>query len=74
MRIRAGYRLGLETFGPTPMNFLLSVRPERQRDLLTPEAFASIPSFRPDKNWTLLAMSSPESWRPAVVSRCRPTS
>src|SRR5580704_18781006 len=37
MRIRAGYRLGFETFGPTPMNFLLSIRPERQRDLLTPE-------------------------------------
>jgi transglutaminase-like putative cysteine protease len=38
MRIRAGYRLGFETFGPTPMNFLLSVRPERQRDLRTPES------------------------------------
>jgi len=38
MRIRAGYRLGFETFGPTPMNFLLSVRPERQRDLHTPES------------------------------------
>jgi transglutaminase-like putative cysteine protease len=38
MRIRAGYRLGFETFGPTPMNFLLSIRPERQRDLLTPES------------------------------------
>ena len=37
MRIRAGYRLGFETFGPTPVNFLLSVRPERQRDLITPE-------------------------------------
>ncbi len=37
MQIKAGYRFGFETFGPTPMNFLLSVRPERQRDLLTPE-------------------------------------
>jgi hypothetical protein len=37
MRIRAGYHLGFETFGPTPMNFLISVLPERQRDLLTPE-------------------------------------
>src|ERR1700691_4748196 len=37
MRIRSGYCLGFETFGSTPMNFLLSVRPERQRDLLTPE-------------------------------------
>jgi transglutaminase-like putative cysteine protease len=37
MRIRVGYRLGFETLGQTPMNFLLSVRPERRRDLLTPE-------------------------------------
>jgi hypothetical protein len=37
MRIRVGYRLGFETFGPTPMNFLVRVRPERQRDLLAPE-------------------------------------
>jgi hypothetical protein len=37
MRIQAGYRLGFETFGPTAMNFLLSVRPERQSDLLTAE-------------------------------------
>jgi transglutaminase-like putative cysteine protease len=37
MHIRAGYKLGFETFGPTPINFLLSVAPERRRDLLTPE-------------------------------------
>jgi transglutaminase-like putative cysteine protease len=43
MRIRAGYRLGFETFGPTPMNFLLSVRPERRRDLLTAETISFAP-------------------------------
>jgi transglutaminase-like putative cysteine protease len=37
LQIRAGYKLGFETFGPTPINFLLSVAPERRRDLLTPE-------------------------------------
>ena len=37
MRIRAGYWLGFETFGSTPINFLLSVALERQRDLLASE-------------------------------------
>jgi transglutaminase-like putative cysteine protease len=37
MQIRAGYSVGFETFGPTPINFLLSVAPERRRDLLTSE-------------------------------------
>jgi transglutaminase-like putative cysteine protease len=43
MRIRAGYRVGFETFGPTPMNFLLSVCPERRRDLLTAESISFAP-------------------------------
>jgi transglutaminase-like putative cysteine protease len=37
MRIRAGYNLSFETVGPTPINFLLSVVPERRPDLLTYE-------------------------------------
>ena len=43
MRIRAGYNLGFETLGPTPINFLLSVAPDRRPDLLTSE----IISFNP---------------------------
>jgi len=44
MQIRAGYNLGFETFGPTPINFLLSVVPERRRDLLTSENIRFNPS------------------------------
>jgi transglutaminase-like putative cysteine protease len=44
MQIRAGYSLGFETFGPTPINFLLSVVPERRRDLLTSENIRFDPS------------------------------
>jgi hypothetical protein len=43
MRIGAGNGLGFETFGPTPIIFLLSVAPERQRDLLTSEIIRSDP-------------------------------
>ncbi|MGV7032614.1 transglutaminase-like domain-containing protein [Methylobacterium symbioticum] len=38
MHIRTGFTLAFDTFGPTPMNLLLNVRPERQSDLVTPEA------------------------------------
>ena len=37
MRIRTGYTIAFDTFGPTPMLLLLQVRPERQQDLVTPE-------------------------------------
>ena len=74
MRIRAGYRLGLETFGPTPMNFLLSVRPERQRDLLTPESIRFDPFIPARQELDAFGNVVTRIWRPAVVSRCRPTS
>ncbi|MER2265155.1 transglutaminase-like domain-containing protein [Methylobacterium oxalidis] len=37
MRIRTGYTIAFDMFGPTPMLLLLNVRPERRRDLVTPE-------------------------------------
>ena len=49
MKIRAGYRLAFTTYGPTPMNLLLNVRPERDSDLITPDTITfdpPIPSRR----------------------------
>ena len=43
MLIRLGFNLAFDTFGPTPMNLLLSVRPERVPDLVTPEVIAFDP-------------------------------
>jgi len=43
MLIRAGYTLAFNTFGPTPMNLLLNVRPERAADLVTPEVITFDP-------------------------------
>ena len=43
MRVRAGFDLAFETFGPTPMNLLLNVRPERQGDLETLETIVFDP-------------------------------
>src|SRR3569833_2335233 len=43
MLIRAGYTLAFNTFGPTPMNLLLNVRPERAVDLATPEVITFDP-------------------------------
>ena len=43
MHIRIGYTLAFNTFGPTPMNLLLSVRPERAADLVTPEVITFDP-------------------------------
>ena len=43
MRMRLGYTIAYDTFGPTPMSLLLSVRPERQADLVTPEVIAFDP-------------------------------
>jgi transglutaminase-like putative cysteine protease len=37
MLIRAGYEIGFECPAPTPMTLLLSVRPERAADLVTPQ-------------------------------------
>ena len=37
MHVRTGYSIAFDTFGPTPMNLLLNVGPERQADLVTPE-------------------------------------
>lgn len=43
MQIRTGYSIAFDTLGPTPMTLLVNVRPERQKDLLTPEAVAFDP-------------------------------
>ena len=37
MLVRTGFTIAFDTFGPTPMNLLLNVRPERQGDLVTAE-------------------------------------
>jgi len=37
MLIRTGFSLAFDTFGPTPMNLLLNVHPDRAGDLVTPE-------------------------------------
>lgn len=46
MLIRAGYSIAFNTFGPTPMNLLLSIRPERQADLVTPEVITFDPPIQ----------------------------
>ena len=38
MRIRAGYIIGYDTFGPTPIIYQLNVHPSRTHDLLTSDA------------------------------------
>ncbi|MCJ2137405.1 transglutaminase family protein, partial [Methylobacterium sp. J-026] len=43
MHVRTGFTITLDTFGPTPMNLLLNVRPERQGDLVTPEVITFDP-------------------------------
>lgn len=43
MRIRAGYRIGYDCPVPTPMMLMLNVRPERQRDLETPDTVLTTP-------------------------------
>ena len=37
MHVRTGFTIAFDTYGPTPMNLLLNVRPERRSDLVTPE-------------------------------------
>jgi transglutaminase-like putative cysteine protease len=43
LRIRAGFEISYECPAPTPMTLLLSVRPERLADLLTPQHLAATP-------------------------------
>ncbi|WP_158912596.1 transglutaminase family protein [Caulobacter sp. S45] len=43
MKIRAGYDIGYDCLGPTPMLLVLSIRPERLPDLLTPQIMAVTP-------------------------------
>ena len=43
MLIRAGYEIAYDCNGPTPMLLLLSVRPERLSDLVTPQALTVTP-------------------------------
>jgi len=37
MQIHTGFTIAFDTNGPTPMNLLLNIRPERLNDLITPE-------------------------------------
>ncbi|MDP4003574.1 transglutaminase family protein [Methylobacterium sp. NEAU K] len=43
MHVHTGFTIAFVTFGPTPMNLLLNVRPERRGDLVTPEVIAFDP-------------------------------
>ena len=43
MHIRTGFTIAFDTVGPTPMNLLLNVRPERRSDLVTPEVITFDP-------------------------------
>ncbi len=44
MRIRAGFNIDYESAAPAPLMLMLSVRPERRPDLLTPEVFTTTPA------------------------------
>lgn len=46
MQIRCGFNISYWCPVPTAMNFLLSVRPERERDLLTPQTINFDPTLR----------------------------
>jgi transglutaminase-like putative cysteine protease len=43
MIVRAGYKISFEFPAPVPMNLLLSIRPERRGDLVTPEVITFDP-------------------------------
>ncbi|MCJ2144512.1 transglutaminase-like domain-containing protein [Methylobacterium sp. E-066] len=43
MHVRTGFTIAFDTLGPTPMNLLLNVRPERRSDLVTPEVITFDP-------------------------------
>ena len=51
MRIRAGYRITFDSVAPTPINFLLSVHPDRRGDLITPDVFRPCVDL-PIETWT----------------------
>lgn len=44
MIIRAGYRITLECYSPTPIHVLLNVHPDRVHDLRTPDVVAVSPT------------------------------
>ncbi len=46
MLIRAGYEIAFDCPQPTPMILMLSVRPERRRDLVTPEVVEASPGVQ----------------------------
>ena len=46
MLIRAGYEIAFNCPSPTPMILMLSVRPERRRDLVTPEDIRVTPAMQ----------------------------
>ena len=46
LRIRAGFEISYECPAPTPMTLLLSVRPERLPDLLTPQQLTANPETK----------------------------
>ena len=48
MLIRAGYEIAFDCPAPTPMILMLSVRPERRNDLVTPETIAVSPARSAD--------------------------
>jgi transglutaminase-like putative cysteine protease len=50
MRIRAGYRIEYQCPAPTPMLLMLSVRPERYGDLVTPQVLVTEP-FAPIRQY-----------------------
>ena len=43
MRIRGGYTIGYDTFGPTPIIYQLNVHPSRAHDLLSPDTMRADP-------------------------------
>ena len=46
MLIRAGYEIAFDCPAPTPMILMLSVRPERRGDLITPETIKATPGVQ----------------------------
>ena len=51
MHIRAGYTIGFECASPTPMILMLSLRPERLGDLVTPQVMHLAPEV-PTRSYT----------------------
>ena len=41
MKIRTGFTIGFETRAPTPLMLMLKLRPERERDLLSPQTISN---------------------------------